>query len=409
MLNISKTRSAPIFGSPLLIKEDPDPADPVKAMNDLTAGFGEFKKQQESKLADIETKAAGVAKLGDRLDKIEARLNRPDQRGGNSADADAMERKAIFRRYLTLGFDRLDDADKKALNAGTPADGGYITAPEYSSQIIDKLTEFSPMRSLSNVMSIGGDKVYIPTVTSPLSGSWVTETGSRPESQPVFDQVEIAVFEHAVIVPVTDRLMEDSVIDLMAFLSAMIGTQFGKSEAAAFVSGDGNGKPTGFLESEAVIDQVEVDQSAATSALVGGILDTFYAVPSAYAARGTWLANRRTIAFIRKALDSSEASVRSLWGASLADGAPPTLCGRPIVEAVDMPDWVSADSPSSDTFPLAFGDWATAYRIVDRTGVKIMQDPYTGSDNGYVKLRARMRVGGKVVQPDAIALLKATT
>lgn len=401
------TRST--FPAPLILEtKDEGNEDPVAAaIAELTAGFGDFRTKAEAKQADLETKIAGVAKLTDRLDKIEAKMNRPDQRG-NAGDGDVAERKAIFRRYLTLGFDRLDDADKKALTAGTPGDGGYITAPEYSSQIIEKLTEFSPLRSLAGVMSIGTDKVYIPTVVSPVAGGWVTETGSRGESQPVFDQVDITVFEHAVIVPVSERLLEDSVIDLAGFLGGMIGAQFGKSEAAAFVGGDGNGKPTGFLASAADIEEVEVSQVPTVSQLVGAILDTFYSVPSAYAARGTWLANRRTIAFIRKTLDSSGASVRSLWGASLADGAPPTLAGRPIVEAVDMPDFVNQDSPASDSFPLVFADWATAYRIVDRTGVKILQDPYTGSDTGLIKFRARMRVGGKVVQPDAIALLRAT-
>jgi HK97 family phage major capsid protein len=69
---------------------------------------------------------------------------------------------------------------------------------------------------------------------------------------------------------------------------------------------------------------------------------------------------------------------------------------------------VGAGSPAADTFPIAFGDYSSAYQIIDRVGVAIQRDDFTGADNGIVKLRARRRVGGKTVLPEAVVLIKAT-
>jgi HK97 family phage major capsid protein len=72
-----------------------------------------------------------------------------------------------------------------------------------------------------------------------------------------------------------------------------------------------------------------------------------------------------------------------------------------------MGNLISGDSPAGDTFPVAFGDFASGYQVVDRVGLQIMRDDYTGAGSGIVKFHARRRVGGKVILPEAIAVLKA--
>jgi HK97 family phage major capsid protein len=375
--------------------------DPVKLVEDLTKQFGNFRTKQDERLAEIEKKSVD-SKLTARLDQLEAKLNRPGA-GGTETEADVeLERKAL-NRFLREGPAALDEIEKKALNWGTPSAGGYVVAPEYSARVIEKITEFSPIRSLTTPISIGSSKIYFPVTASKVSGGWVTETGPRPESQPVFDQVEIEAFEQAVIVPVSAQLLEDSMIDLAGYIERQIAEQFGKMEATAFVNGDGNGKPTGILHDTS--DYVTIVAQQDGSDLIEKLVELFYAIPSYYAARGTWLLNRRTMAFIRAHADTADGM---LWSDSLANGQPATLLGRPIAEAVDFPDFAPGGSPSSESFAAAFGDIDTGYKIVDRIGLQILRDDFTGADNGLVKIRARRRVGGKPVQPEAIAVLKTT-
>jgi HK97 family phage major capsid protein len=375
-----------------------DNADPAEV---VTKALNEFQASVDARLKDIETKAANDNKLAERLDKLEAKANRPGAGIRHDNDNDAKLETKAFNSFLRGGVASLDEIEKKTLNAGTPASGGYVVAPEYSSKIIEKLVQFSPLRGLASVMTIGGSEVYIPVLDTGIAGGWVTETGTRASTEPTFDQMNFKVFEFAGYVPVSQQLLEDSFIDIQAFIAGHIQKQFGKSEATAFMVGDGNGKPTGLLHTPA--DYASVTAAADASDIIDRLIETFYKLPGAYAANGSWIMRRETMGVIRAAADN--ATKGTLWSDSLANGTPATLLGRPVYESVDM-DLLPA--ATGTTYPIVFGDIASAYQIVDRVGVGIMRDDYTGADNGTVKFRARRRVGGAPVLTEAAILVKST-
>jgi HK97 family phage major capsid protein len=286
---------------------------------------------------------------------------------------------------------------------GTPASGGYLTAPEYSTAIIKKIAELSPIRQLASVMSIGSGKVYIPTLETDAATSWVSETGNRSSTEPTFGQVEIDVYEQSCVIPVSRVMLEDSTIDLTSFLADRMALKFAQAEAAAFVNGDGSGKPTGLLHTPGNFSAISANQDG--SDILAKLVELFYSLPAEYAARGTWAMNRTTAGIIRKAADA--VSTRSsIWSDGIAGGTPATLLGAPVSYWTDLEDLVSGDSPAGDTYPVVFGDIASAYQIVDRVGLEIMRDDYTGADSGIVKFRARRRVGGKPTLSEAAVLLK---
>ena len=74
------------------------------------------------------------------------------------------------------------------------------------------------------------------------------------------------------------------------------------------------------------------------------------------------------------------------------------MLGFPITEMEDLVD------VSADAFPLAFGDFRTAYQIVERPGTRILRDPYTTKP--FFKFYATRRVGGNVVNFEALKLQK---
>ena len=369
-------------------------------------GINEVKSALEALTADVKKQTAPVADLAKRLDGIEAKLARPNIQTKQDKDkAKEIEAKAL-NSFLRNGAAALDETERKTLNLGTGANGGFVSAPEFSTVIRDKLIQFSPVRSVASVMTIGTSKVYIPTGNSDLDGGWVTETGARGGTEPTFGQTEIDAYEYAAVIPVSAQLLEDSFVDLQSYISLQIARKFSKGEATSFVTGDGNGKPTGFMHVPGNYEQTAVGQSADGEDIIAAIIDQFYSLPGAYAANGSWFMNRRTQGIIRKAADAN--ANRTLWSDSLANGTPATLLGRPVFDAVDMDDFVGTDSPTSDTYPIAFGDFQSAYQIVDRIGVAILRDDFTGADNGIVKIRARRRVGGAPLLNEALVLLKAT-
>ncbi|HVV43175.1 MAG TPA: phage major capsid protein [Nitrobacter sp.] len=374
--------------------KDADPADPVEL---VTKSLDDLSKSVETRLKDIETKS------NDRLDKIEAKMQRPSGGAKSTDESKELETKAL-NAFFRGGVTALDDLERKTLVVGTPASGGYVTAPEYSTTIIEKIQQISPIRQLASVMTVGASKVYLPLLDDRLAAAWVTETGTRASSEPTFDQLEIDPYEAAVIVPVSQQLLEDSFVDLSGYLATQIATQFAKLESTAFMVGDGSGKPTGLLHTPANYDAVTAKQDA--SDIIDKVIALFYSLPGAYASNGSWMMNRAMQGIIRAAADNTTKG--NLWSDSLANGTPATLLGRPVYESVDMDNLAGTGSPAATTYPVAFGDFAKAYQIIDRVGVQIMRDDYTGADNGIVKFRARKRTGGKPVLTEALVLLKAT-
>ena len=59
---------------------------------------------------------------------------------------------------------------------------------------------------------------------------------------------------------------------------------------------------------------------------------------------------------------------------------------------------------SSGDIVLTFGDFKQGYKMVDRTDMRILRDPY--SYKPYVSFYITKRLGADVVHPDAFRYLK---
>jgi HK97 family phage major capsid protein len=125
------------------------------------------------------------------------------------------------------------------------------------------------------------------------------------------------------------------------------------------------------------------------------LIDTIYALKAGYRQNAGWVMNRKTQAAIRKLKD---ADGNYLWQPPASPGSRAMLMGFPLVEAEDMPDI------ASNATAIAFGDFGRGYLVVDRTGVRVLRDPYSAKP--YVLFYTTKRVGGGVQDFDAIKLLK---
>ena len=127
------------------------------------------------------------------------------------------------------------------------------------------------------------------------------------------------------------------------------------------------------------------------------MIDLFYALAPFYRQRGVWMLNGSSLAAIRKLKDGQG---QYLWQPGLTAGQPETILGRPAIEAVDMPDI------GANTYPVAFGDFSTGFRIYDRVGLSLIRDPFTQATVGLTRFHARKRVGARVVRAETIRKLK---
>lgn len=347
-------------------------------------------------------------KYGERLDEIEKRLGRFGLGGGPAAPSKGdrpAEIKAL-REFLRTG----SDAELKAMSVGVDPDGGYLVVPTLSDTMTRTIFESSPVRRVARVVEIGSDAFEEPIDKDEAEASWVAETQSRTATDaPQLGMLRIPVEEIYAMPEVTQKLIDDSRIDVVDWLSAKIGDRFARTESTAFVTGNGVGKPRGFTTypTAATADSSRAwgtFQHVATGTSGGfgtdpngadKLLELVYSLKAGYRANATWAMNRATAGAVRKL----KADGKYLWQDSFAAGQPPMLLGYPVVEMEDMPTYTTADS-----LAIAFGDFRRAYTVVDRIGTRFLLDPFTNKP--YVRVYAYKRVGGDVADFHALKFLK---
>ena len=389
----------------------------VKAAVDaLASTFEEFKavndealRQKADKGAVDSLTEAKVARLDDEierlregLDRTRASLNRPERGtpAETRAEPHASEHKAALGAYLRKGDESgLAYIEKKALSVDSDAEGGYLVTPQMSETIVSTIFETSPVRAVAAVETISSDSLEMLVDKDEAAAGWVTEAETRAETDaPDLAKVVIPAHEIYAEPRATQKLVDDSSIDLEAWLAAKVAAKFARMEAAAFVNGTGVGQPRGFLTYAAGTSWGEIEQvnsGSAGAVAADGLLDLQHSLKEGYAAHAVWLVNRLILRDIRKLKDADN---QYLWQPGLQIGGQDTLLGRPIHSATDMP--VAA----ADSLSVAYGDFHAGYQIVDRIGVRVLRDPFTAKP--FVKFYTTKRVGGDVVNFEAIKLQK---
>ena len=340
--------------------------------------------------------AALDTKFMDRLDKLEAKMNRPAIITDSRA-SDDLERKA-FLSFARKGVERMPPDEVKALTVAVDATAGFLAPETFATELIKLLVQFSPIRQYARVITVGASEIKYPRRTASTVATWTGEIANRTTSQPAYEQILLTPHELATYTDVSTALLEDSVFDIENELASELAESFGSAEGAAFISGTGTGQPKGLLAAGSIPNEVKTGVAADFPAAnpADKILDLFHALPGVHAQNAAWLMNRNTLATVRKWKD---AQGRYLVVDPLTASAATTLIGRPIVEAVDMPNVGAATSP------IIFGD-LQGYRIIDRVNLSILRDPYSLATNGQVRFHARKRVGADVTHPDRLVRLK---
>ena len=392
----------------------------TERVHTLGNAWEEFKQVNDSRLNEIEHKGYAdplylehLKKINDaidntksRMDRIETAHARPglEMAGGSYASSENGEYKAAFNNYLRKGMDAaLEQLQLKALSVGTDSSGGYLVPNELSQLIVDIVNESSPMRSLATVETISSDALDLVEDPNDFGASWGDETTDRTTTDsttPTLLRSTIATFEMYSQPKATQKLIDDSSINVEQWIAQKVGNKFARLEASAFINGDGSTQPHGILTLPAGTTfgtQVE-QKTTGTSATVtaDSLIQLYYSLKDEYAKRATFLMHRTTMQAVRLLKEAT--TNQYLWQPGLTAGTPDSLLGIPVALAADMP------VPAASSLSVVVGDFKRAYVIVDRVGIRTLRDPFTAKP--FVKFYTTKRVGGEVINTEALKILK---
>ncbi|MQY41659.1 phage major capsid protein [Epibacterium sp. SM1969] len=372
---------------------------------DLDQALDGFVNQINTLQRDVKSQLQQTHERMTMLDQTNRHLNRPQL----AITAEAPHQKA-FDTYLRTGDDtplRGLEFEGKALSTAVNTDGGYLVDPVTSETVNAVLSSSASLRSIAAVVQVEASSYDVLVDHAEMGSGWASETGSFAEtSTGNIERIAIPIHELSALPKVSQRLLDDSAFDIDGWLAGRIADTFSRAEAAAFINGDGDDKPTGLLQHPVVADDswswgnIGYVVTGADGALPSGdpIVDLVYALGAEYRANGTFVMNSKTAGMVRKLKDGDG---RFLWSDGLAAGEPARLMGYPVLIAEDMQD------VETNSYSIAFGDFTKGYTIAERPDLRVLRDPFSAKP--HVLFYATKRVGGDVSDFAAIKLLKFGT
>lgn len=375
-----------------------------------------FRDTNDERLQKLESGQTAVAELETKLERVNADLDKTQEQlsavqteqekaslgGGGHVSRPEYE---AFSTFMRTG----DEASlKAAASVQSDPDGGWLV-PDNIRQTVDRVAgDQIAMRRVAGIQQISQGTSYTELVTKTgAAAAFVGETASRSETDsPELAKVETVAHEIYAAPRATQRLLDDSFVDIEQWLASEVGIAFAETEGEAFITGSGVEEPMGILSYGTIANAsyewgklgfVTTGKAAdwADSDPEDAIVDLVYALKSSYRNGASFIMNRATLGGIRK----FKTTMGYLWQPSMQAGEPSLLLGYPVYEDDNMDDVDSADN-----FSVAFGNFARGYRIVDHVNMRLLRDPY--SNKPYVTFYTTKRVGGQVRNFEAIKLLK---
>ena len=374
--------------------ENETPAEALDASFDIVA-------RQDAADQALGALRSDVEEVKGRLERVSRQSARPAIDGAAMASP---ELKGFVDGYLRLGR----TAELKSVTGAVAADGGFAVPREIDAMIAAQLKTISPIRSVAQIVQTGTAGYRKLVTNSTANSGWVSETGLRPETlTSKFMEIVPPMGELYANPSASQAMLDDAAFDLEAWLADEIATEFARAEGAAFINGSGTNQPKGFLQQPTALTTDATRafgtlQHVVTANATGfdttpelKLIDLVHALRAGHRQGAVFVMNTKTLAAVRKfkAADGS-----FLWQPGIFENAPARLLGYPVIEAEDMPDI------AANALPIAFGNFRNGYIIAERKATSILRDPYTNKP--YVNFYATKRIGGQVLDSDAIKLLK---
>lgn len=365
----------------------------------------------EASFDALENEEDGVAALEAELATLKARI----EEGVIAAQRPALEAagvksaasSAFVERYVRKGIEA--GVELKSVDNASTGAGGFAIPREIDQKIDRTLVAISPIRAIANVVKVGSSNYRKLITTGGTPSGWVGFEAARPETAtPTFSEIVPATGELYANPAASQHMLDDAMFDVETWLANEIATEFARAEGFAFVKGTGTSQPLGFLSSPTATT-ADGARPMGTLQFIGTgtagafpatnpadkLVDLVQSLRQPYRQGAVFVMNSSTAATIRKFKTTDGAFI---WQPGLVSGQPASLLGYPVIEAEDMPD-VTANSLS-----VAFGNFKAGYVIAERNATSILRDPYTHKP--YVHFYATKRIGGQVVNSEAIKLLK---
>lgn len=344
----------------------------------MTADIDERSQKIEDLQAAEQRSKDIEASLVDAPEVREARQARP------TGEQDVM-------KQLLRGEIRSHSFERRDLNT---SDDSSIVPETFYDVIQERLQLVGPMLDggiVTLLNTASGEDIKVPVESTRPLATAIDEGTTISALDPTFSSLTLKSQKVAVLTKVSRELLEDSGIDVVAYLGRTLGTSVGIKVNNLLTVGTGSGdEPNGIVTAAGS----GITGSTATGTFTAdNLIDLAHSVDGAFVRLGAgFMMRRTTMGALRKLKDTAG---QYLYVPAAEIGAPDSFMGFPIYENPDVPA-VAASAKS-----VLFGA-TSSYHVRQVGGVELARsdDAYFASDE--IGLRLTIRVWGDLGQSSAV-------
>lgn len=363
----------------------------AEAKRDLTAEEESSYKKMNDELNERAARIDALKADAEREAKIEAATRdivsqvRPETR---APKGDEEVLRAMGRGELRGYTFETRDVVKTSTGAPVPT--------SFYNQVIEQARLVGPMLDVATILrTSGGENIQIPAQASWSTAAIVGEGTAISESDPGFSAfITLGAYKYSFLVQLSRELIEDSGVDILAFLATQTGNALGFKVNNDLTVGTGTNQPNGIVTAAA---------SAVTGTTSGPTFSADDLVTLAYSLDGAarrlpgvgWMMNTASLGVVRKLKDNGG---RYIFEPSLADGNDRVL-NYPVFENPAMA------SNASATKSVIFGH-LPSYYVRMAGGLRLDRSDDFAFNTDLVTFRATMRVDGNLPQTSHVKFYK---
>jgi HK97 family phage major capsid protein len=162
--------------------------------------------------------------------------------------------RRVFDVLVRKGFENAKADDqiriRNTMSTTTGSEGGYTVPSLIASTIYDAMKAFGTMRAVAEILptSDGRPLSFPGSDGTSETGEWIAQNTTATAADPTFTTVSLNVFKaSSKIVAIPFELLQDTNIDMEAFIRARLAQRLGRLGNTGFTVGTGTTQPDGIM------------------------------------------------------------------------------------------------------------------------------------------------------------------
>ena len=278
-----------------------------------------------------------------------------------------------------------DEVRTKAnLSEGTTTAGGFLVPEEFKAEVLRLAAQYGVIRRECRIIPMAYDVVRIPAAGgTDQSAHWISEAAQITQTNPTFREVSLTIKKLAAIPKVTNELLADANVDVINYLSMIIGEAFAKAEDEQGFNGGGS-PFVGCLNATGVPSQAIAGNTNAQTLSYPDLINATGAIYTNALSNAKFYFHRTMSAHIRGLITTAGAPI---FGATANE-----IAGFPIVLSEVMP--LKTNAVGVSTAFIIFGDLRQGVAMGERGSItmKLSEEATVDSDNMFEKDMAALRM-----------------